>query len=171
MNLMFIKGAFKSPLLTIGIIMMTIFVFQLREQGFFGKSRFRTTSCTGTIAILKKYQKDYWDLDCDENTMILSINYLRSEYLGQLDQMKAKDTVRSFLYKDLANTLTTIAVRSPNELLERVDIIRLQLKLPQLTVNVITEGKDIAPLYQMRDTKNIANLLKETVQVQELWNE
>ncbi len=165
------KGAFKNPLLTLGIIMMAIFVFQLREQGFFGKSRYRTTSCSGALATLQKYKKDYWDLDCDGNTMVVKINYLRSEYLGQLDQMQSQDAVRSFLYKDLANTLTTIAVRSPNELLERVDIIRLHLKLPQLSVNVITEGKDIAPLAQMRDTKNIASLLQDTVQVQESWNE
>ena len=165
------KGAFKNPLLTLGIIMMTILVFQLREQGFFGKSRFRTTSCDGTVVTLRKHSKDYWDMECDGNTLIVNINYLRSEYLGQLDQMKSKDGVRSFLYKDLANTLTTIAVRSPNELLSRIDVIRLHLKLPQLSVNVVTVGKEIAPLSQMRDTKNIANLLRETVQVQESWNE
>ena len=151
--------------------MMTIFIFQLRDQGMFGKSRFSTTSCYGSLPALKKSRRDYWDISCDGNTLRLNVDYYHSEFIGQLDQMNERDQVRSFIYKDLANTLTHITKSAPADLFERIDIIRVHLKFPQGKLNVISEGKDLVPLRSMRNPDHIASLLRDRVQVQENWSQ
>ena len=166
---MLLKKVFKNPLVIIGILMLFILYMDLNRRGIFNSARYSTFSCNAVIPTLKKATPPYWKLQCQKNNLHITIDYLKSPHLSKVDQMIDRDTIRSFAYKDLANAITLTAVKSPQDLLERVDIVRFEQIFPQLTLNSITEGEDLTPLAKMENQKNIANLLKEKVQVQESW--
>ncbi len=165
----------RNPILMIGILMMIIFLFTLRDKGYFGE-RYQATSCKSAIVMLDKRAPKNWDLSCDKNVLYVKIDY---EMQGN---HKVFDSYRAELYKELANSLMFIATNSLNESLERTFYVVLKLNSKFLNIGARTEGKHLAAMRNLAITKDdekrelvlknkkkiIAEHLHNNVEVQEI---
>lgn len=162
---MIAKAPLKNPVLTIGILFMAIFLMNNWGKLFDGYGeKLNPTSCKALMVKLERRIPESWDAKCEGNNLAV-------EYDLKLPSTFKKDVqnpIRQFIYRDMANSLSLIAKNSPEDNLERTDIVRLRLKTDIMTVNAVTEGKMLAKLYHLTDTKLIAKHLKATVQVQEV---
>jgi hypothetical protein len=147
-----------------GILMMAIFLFQLRDKGFFQARRDKMipTSCKAVRVKLDKRIPSNWNSKCEGNNLSVSINYL-------LEKSKVIDAnqIRAILYRELANDLILIAKNSPIDSLERTHIVRVQIKHNDFYINAITEGKFLIKLSTIKSLDLIKEHIRATVQVKE----
>ena len=157
---MFWKPLMKNPILAIGIIMVSILLFELSRRGILPlmSDKIIATSCKSALVMLKKRAPDTWKLECKNNNMTVTVH-------SQLDANKYP--LPKTLYRQLANNLQFIAQNSLSESLERTLIIRVHVIHPQMQINAITEGKDLIRLAALKRPEFITQHLKATVQVQD----
>lgn len=144
---------------------MIITMFDLKKRGFF-KDRFESiqaTSCKSVLVMLNKRKPENWITKCEENNLAVEVKAKLN--ISDNDNLS---TIRPLVYRELANHMAFIAKNSLNESLERVFIVRIKIVAKKLTVNAVTDGKDIAKLNSMSTQKFIAEHLKRTVQTQEV---
>ncbi len=154
----------KNPILMIGILMMSILLFQLSEKGLFGsKSRLVPSSCKAVRVKLDRRIPANWKTFCEGKT----VNNLVVEIESPLDKSLDKKNLRAALYRNLANDMILIAKNSPADNLERTDFVRLKVTHPAGEINAITQGRYIAKLATLTDLKLISEHIKTTVQVRE----
>lgn len=126
--------------------------------------KLKPTSCKALMVKLERRIPKDWQAKCEGNNLAV-------EYNLKFPNNFRKDVpnpMRQFIYRDMANTLSIIAKNSPEDNLERTDIVRLRVQTEILTINAVTEGKMLAKLYHLTDPKLISQHLKATVQVQEV---
>lgn len=164
---MIAKSLMKNPILMVGILLMSIFLFQLRDQGFFKKraSSMLPTSCKAVKVRLDKYFHKTWKIECLENNLSLEIPVDEKVVSHKLTDTKI---LRAQMYKALANSYISVSKYAPQESLERTMIISVRLVHPNMTLNSISEGKHVYNLKNMKNFKNISAHIKQTIQVQEL---
>ncbi|MCK5883501.1 MAG: hypothetical protein KAG61_07415 [Bacteriovoracaceae bacterium] len=164
----------RNPILMIGILMMIIFLFTLRDKGYFGE-RYHATSCKSTLVMLQKRAAKNWSLSCDKNVLYATI-----DYQVQMKH-KALDTYRREIYSKLANSLMFIATNALNESLERTYYVVVKLNSEYVSMAARTEGKHLAAMRGLAITqkdekrdlilnnkkKIIAEHLHNNVEVQE----
>lgn len=160
---MIAKNLFKNPILIIGILMMTIFLFNLKKKGYFGENKLIPSSCKSVLVMLNKRSPSTWRTECSNNN--LSVEVYKNPDFKKLNTVLKQ---RAYLYRELANDLSFIAKNSLNESLERVLIVRVKIISKNLDINSITEGRFLAKLATLKDKRFIANHLKATVKVKEL---
>lgn len=122
------------------------------------------TSCKALMVKLERRIPKEWKAKCEGNNLAV-------EYDLKFPSNFRKDVpnpMRQYIYRDLANSLSIIAKNSPEDNLERTDIVRLKIQTEILIINAVTEGKMLAKLYHLTDANLIAKHLKATVQVQEV---
>jgi len=170
-------------MLVIGVLMMLIFVFQAGKKFNWWESRrqkLMPSSCKAVLVKLDRRIPQNWSTYCEGssyNNLAVEINYA----LEKEENIKNKDSkvtplskeesikkTRALLYREMANDLISVAKNSPEDNLEKTDIIRFKLTHPQMVINAITEGKYIVKLKTLTDKRLIAEHLKVTVQVQEV---
>ena len=68
---MVLKSLMKNPMLMIGFLFLAIFLFQLRDQGYFDQrsAKLIPTSCKAVKVRLDKYLHDSWEISCNENNL------------------------------------------------------------------------------------------------------
>jgi hypothetical protein len=154
----------KYPIFMLGILMLTIFLFQLRDKGFLEarKDKMMPTSCRAVRVKLEKRIPSNWETLCEGNNLAVSINFL-------MEKAKLKDPkmLRPMMYRELANDLIMIAKNSPVDSLERTDIVRVKISHTDLEINAVTEGRFIIKLATIKSADLIKEHLKATVQVKE----
>ncbi len=161
-----LNSLMKNPLLAIGILMMVILLFQLNKKGFFESRRAKLTpsSCKAVQVKLDRRIPENWKTHCEgqsfNNLAILIKLSLKKKF-------KEKNDLKAYLYREMANNLIHIAKNSPDDNLERTDIVRLKIIHPQIEINAISEGRFIVKLATLKDKRLIAQHLQTTVQVQE----
>ena len=166
----------------VGFLFLAIFIFQLRDQGFFKKrsAKLIPTSCKAVMVRLDKYMHNSWSLTCNENNLEVIvpieselIKNINKSFPIETDRKKENDSyksaLRETLFKVMANSYISIAKYSPEESLERTDIISLRVVHPHLTINSISEGKHVVNLKTLKNFKLISNHLKSTIQIQEIF--
>jgi len=146
---------------------MSIFLFQLRDQGFFKKraSQMLPTSCKAVKVRLDKYYHKTWNIECNENNLVLEIPVDKKIVSHDLKEPKL---LRATMYKALANSYISVSKYAPQDSLERTMIISLRLIHPHMTLNSISEGKHVLNLKNMKNFKNISAHIQKTIQVQEV---
>jgi len=158
------KSLIKYPVLIAGILLMTIFLFDLKKRGiFFSRAdKLRATSCRSVLVMLDKRIPTTWSTECEKDNLAIEIK-------SSLDATKFKDKklLKPALYRELANNLIFIAKNSLNESLERVDLVRVHLEGPTLSINAVATGRDLARFATMKRPDFIAEHLKATVHVKE----
>lgn len=168
------KAMMKNPILMIGILMMIVFLFTLRDKGYFGE-RYQATSCKSTLIMLEKRAPRNWEFSCDKNVLYTTIDYQVQK------KHKTIESYRAEIYRELANSLMFIASNSLNESLARTYYVVIKLNSEYLSLGARTEGKHLAPMRnlaiteedQKRDVilknkqKIIAEHLHNNVEVQE----
>ena len=165
------RMALKNPVLMIGILMMLIFLMTSGKSLFKGyKQKLTPTSCKALLVKLKSKVKrnipENWEAECEQNNLAIEYELKIPEKFVQGIQ----NPMQQFIYRDLANSLTLIAKKSPVDNLEKTDIIRLRVKTDVMTVNAVTDGRNLSRLYYLKDPKIIAKHFKATVQIQEVLN-
>ncbi len=159
---MFAKSLFKNPVLTIGIILFGMFLFQVakkEEWGIFKNDKLNTTSCRGALVRIEKKVPANWKVYCEGNNLAVEIK----ETIIPAD---AKD-FKTLMYRDLANHMSFIARISQTDILEKVFFVRFKLSHPKMDLNAVTEGKFIVKLATLDTPEHIKAHLQNTVQVQE----
>ena len=144
--------------------MMTIFLFQLRDKGYFSarRNRLMPTSCRAVIVKLDKRIPSNWSSSCEGNNLAVSINYLMDK-----SKVVEKKQIRAILYRELANDLILISKNSPIDSLERTDIVSVKIKHNDFYINAITEGKFLIKLATISSIELIKEHIHATVQVKE----
>lgn len=171
-----LKSLMKNPMLVIGVLMMLIFLFQTGKKFNWWEMRrqkLMPSSCKAVLVKLNRRIPENWSTQCEGksyNNLAIEINYpaeKQEEKLKEKQKSKALKQVRVLLYREMANDLIAVAKNSPEDNLERTNIIRMKMIHPQMIINAITEGKYIVKLKTLTDKRLIAEHLKVTVQVQE----
>ena len=154
-----------NPILMVGILFMTIFLFQLADKGIFKARRDRLlpTSCRAALVKLNRRIPEHWKTLCEGNNMAVIIPMS----LGKMKDVKDLKLVKAAMYRELANDLVVVAKNSPSDNLERVDIVRLKLSSPRLVISAVTEGKFIVKLATITNKRLLGQHLERTVQVKE----
>ena len=165
---MFAKMVMKNPVLMIGILFMVIFLFTLRDKGFFSsrQDKLRATSCTGVTVMLAKRIPKNWKLSCDRNNLFVDIE--KDFHPGTFKTVR---DFRAALYRDMANDLMFVSKNSPGDSLSRVLVVRMQLTSRKLIINAVTEGKYLSSMSTLSSKDGIAEHLKSTVHVKETLKE
>lgn len=149
----------KKPLLAIGILLFTILMMDFARRGiFFKNEKYIATSCKSAIVMLEKRAPSTWEIDCDANVLVVSIE-------TDLKTQK-EDMLQTALYRQLANHIIFIAKNSLNESLERTTMVRVRMLHPKYELNALSEGKYIARLATMNKPEFIAEQLKTFVNTQ-----
>lgn len=164
----------KKPILMIGILMMVIFIYQLRDKGYFGE-RYQAESCRSVLVMLEKRQPDGWKTSCEQGNLIVEENFSFSIPPKKMAEAKVQ------LYTEMANSLMFIATNSLNESLERTPFVVFHLNSEYLDLAARVEGAPLAKMANLAMTdkdqandniaenkrKIIAEHLHRHVQVQE----
>lgn len=173
-----LKSLMKNPMLVVGVLMMLIFVFQAGKKFNWWEMRrqkLMPSSCKAVLVKLSRRIPANWSAHCEGttyNNLAIDINYPVEKISDSATKAEAKSNdpkaIRALLYREMANDLISVAKISPEDNLERTDIVRMKMIHPKLIINAITEGKYLVKLRTLTDKKLIAEHLKVTVQVQEV---
>lgn len=159
-----LNSLMKNPFLVVGLLWWMILIYWMKGNGYFGseESRLIPTSCKAVLVALDKRVPKGWNPFCEKNNLAV---YIKSS----VDKTKLNDQVkyRAAMYRELANHIIFIAKNSPEESLERTFILRIRLIGKGLTINAVTEGKDIVKFRTMTEPKFISEHFQKTVQVKE----
>lgn len=123
-------------------------------------------SCDKVMAELGNQIPGNWMLNCNKNNLQVEIDETKK---AELENSTDKNSTLTLIYQDLAQQLTYIATKSPTSALLATDIVTLRIHYPKVTLNAATEGKFMHQLVNIKDEKLIADHLRSTVQVQEVW--
>ncbi|MGB0452675.1 MAG: hypothetical protein ACPGJV_03100 [Bacteriovoracaceae bacterium] len=162
---MLYKSLLKNPILMIGILFMSIFLMThgkkfMQEY----KTNLTPTSCRALMVKLERRLPAHWKAHCEENNLAV-------EYSLEIPKkIQKQNEIRQFAYRELANSLSFIAKNSPEDNMQKTDVVRVRMKLEKLTINAVTEGRFLSKLYSLTDPKLITKHIQATVQVQEVPN-
>lgn len=164
---MILKSLMKNPIFAIGFLLMTIFLFQLRDKGIFSKraERMIPTSCRAVEVRLAKYMSPSWEISCNDNNLVV---VTKTDPNVIKDELKDPKELKPVMYKALANIYTSISKYSPNDSLSRTGIVSVRLIHKNLTLNSISEGRHVANIQGMKNLKNLSEHFKQTIRVQEV---
>lgn len=152
----------KNPILTMGIIMMGLFLAQVarKEQwGIFQNDKLLSTSCRGAIIKIEKRIPANWTAYCEGNNLAVEIK--------EITVAPDATNLKNLMYRQLANHMSYVARVSEPDILEKVDFVRFKLHHPKLDINAVTEGKYIVKLATLESPEHIMTHLQSTVQVKE----
>jgi len=145
---MFISKLLKSPILVIGILFFTIFIFDLRSRkgALFQREKVMANSCRSALVMLDKRIPKTWKTSCKQDNLAI-------EMPSEAETKKiAKEKIKHFMYRELANHLIFIAKNAFTDSLERVMIVSLKLSSDHMDLNAVTEGKYIVKFKTMKES-------------------
>lgn len=152
----------KKPILTMGIIMFSLFLFQVAKKekwGIFHNDKLVSTACRGVLIRLEKKVPENWKVFCEGNNLAVEIN--------EIAIPEKATNIKLLMYRQLANHMAYVARLATADILEKVMFVRFRLTHPDLIINAVTEGKFIVKLATLENPEHIMTHLKSTVQVQE----
>lgn len=164
---MVLKSLMKNPIFAIGFLLMTIFLFQLRDKGIFSSraQKMIPTSCKAVAVRLDKYMSPKWEMTCNENNLAIITKV--DPALIKPDIKDPKE-LRQLMYKALANIYVSISNYSPKDSLSRTNIISVRLIHNNLTLNSMSEGRHVVNIDGLKNLENLSEHFKQTIRVQEV---
>lgn len=163
------KFALKNPILIIGLILMFIFLNDLKKRGMLPDifqsrtEKLKPVSCKSSLVMLEKRMDTNWKVACDDNNLVVIINspLKRAEF-------PKEENFNAAVYRELANHIIFVSRNSLNESLERTFTVRMHLQADDLKLNALTKGEDIAQFANMKNPKFIREHFQKTVFVEEV---
>lgn len=190
----------KHSVLSIGILMMIIFLFQLNDKGHF--DRFRSSPCLSVKSVLLKRSPyalnskpktltrketldrklpENWSLTCKSNVLYVDIDFKST-------QSTTPKTIRRQLYSEMANSLMFISIATKDSFdlnLSKTFFVVLKIDSDFLEIAARTEGAELAALSNLVVTEKdksiegivdgkrqiILEHLNKSVEVQEKFKE
>lgn len=153
----------KKPILMIGIIMFSLFLYQVAQKkkwGIFYNEKLVSTSCRGVLVPLEKRVPANWKVFCEGNNLAVEIK--------ETTIPKNATNLRALMYRQLANHMAHVARNSPVDILEKVFFVRFNITHPLMRIDAVTEGKFIVKLATLETPEHIMAHLQSTVQVKEV---
>ncbi len=158
---MFLKLLFKSPMLSLGILMfVTVGLGASGLLPIFDNPKLKPTSCRAALVKIEKGIPQNWKVSCDDNNLTVLIR--------EMQVKKDEKELKAALYRQLANYLVELARVSQNDILEKVFFIRMEIDHPRMTINAVSEGQYVAKLATLNSPQFIMDHLKQTVQVKDV---
>ncbi len=152
----------KKPVLTLGIILFGMFLYQVasKEQwGIFANQKLMSTTCKAVVIQVEKRIPANWKVFCEGNNLAVEIVEVAiPPKAANLDAL---------MYRQLANHMSFIARVSHADMLEKVNFVRFRLSHEKTEINAVTEGKFIVKLATLETPEHIMTHLKSTVQVKQ----
>ncbi|MES2527497.1 MAG: hypothetical protein V4598_10435 [Bdellovibrionota bacterium] len=152
----------KNPVLTLGIILFGMFLYQVASKekwGIFHNDKLISTSCRAVVIQLEKKIPANWKAFCEGNNLAVEINEIA---------VPPKAThLEALMYRQLANHMSFIARTTHPDMLEKVFFVRFRLSHEKMDINAVTEGKFIVKLATLESPEHIMTHLKSTVQVKQ----
>ena len=129
------------------------------------RERFETTSCRGVLAMLDRTLPANQRAWCEGNHLAVDMVYPAPER----GKLLSRSVLCPLLYREMANFLKFLANEqtAPLDILERVEIVRLKLIHPQVTIYAVVLGKHLVEISTIAPPLRLAEHLKTTVRVQE----
>lgn len=152
----------KYPVLIIGIIMISIFLMDLKNNNrsiFLSRDKLMPTSCSAVIVKLSRRVPGHWKVECKGND--LHVEYPVETNIPNLD------TLRQAVYKDLVNNIVLATRNSPIDTLENVRQIEFTANHKTLEIKAAISGKNIIKFATMKEPKFIMDHLAATTVVKE----
>ena len=152
----------KNPVLTLGIILFGMFLYQVAKKekwGIFYNEKLISTSCKAVVIQVEKRVPANWKVFCEGNNLAVEIK--------ELAVPQDANHLEALMYRQLANHMSFIARVSHADMLEKVDFVRFRLDHPKIEINAVTEGKFIVKLATLETPEHIMTHLKSTVQVKQ----
>lgn len=152
----------KNPVLTLGIILFGMFLYQVgsKEQwGIFANRKLLSTTCRAVVIQLEKKLPANWKAFCEGNNLAVEI--------VEIAIPPKAANLESLMYRQLANHMSFVARASHVDMLEKVDFVRFRLSHEKIEINAVTEGKFIVKLATLETPEHIMTHLKSTVQVKQ----
>ncbi len=140
--------------------MFIIFLINLKKENFkLFENKYLPTSCRAVFSTLEKKIPGSWKIECTDNNLAI----VMTKDIKDIPKKLLLPT----LYRELANDLVYISKNSPSENLERTNTVRIKMLHPNMEINAVTLGKDLAKLKNLNHGPFIAEHLKSTVHVKE----
>lgn len=152
----------KRPILMMGIIMFSLFLYQVGSKekwGIFANNKLIPTSCKGVLVGLERRIPQNWKAYCEGNNLAVEIE--------EIAIPEKADNLRALMFRQLANHMAHVARISAVDILEKVLFVRFHVVHPKMTIDAVTEGKYIVKLATLENAEHIMTHLKTTVQVKE----
>lgn len=152
----------KYPVLIIGIVMISIFVLDIKNNNrsiLLSRDKLMPTSCSAVIVKLSRRVPGHWKVECKDND--LHVEYPVEANIPNLD------TLRQGLYKDLVNNMVLATKNSPIDTLENVRQVEFKANHKQLEIKAAISGKNIVKFATMNEPKFIMDHLRATTVVHE----
>jgi hypothetical protein len=150
----------KNPVLTLGIILFGMFIYQVASKekwGIFHNEKLLSTSCRAVVIQVEKRIPANWKTFCEGNNLAVEIN--------EVAVPPKAAHLEALMYRQLANHMSFIAKATHADMLEKVNFVRFRLTHEQMEINAVTEGKFIVKLATLETPEHIMTHLKSTVQV------
>jgi hypothetical protein len=150
----------KNPVLAIGIILFSLFLYQVasKEQwGILANEKLIATPCKAALVRLVKHTPENWKLFCEGNNMAVVID--------EITIPKDAANLEILMFRQLANHMAMTARLSQVDILEKVLFVRFKVIHPRMEINAMTEGQYIVKLATLETPEHIMAHLKSTVQV------
>ena len=157
----------KKPILSIGILFFIIFLFQLNKSGYFEKRRkvFSAASCTAVVVKLKKVIPPNWNISCDghfadrTDTLVVKIKSTPTKEMGI--------SIKSFVYREMANQLSFISKNSPSDNLERLSWVKISVQTGQGQADGVVSGMALSKMRTLKTQDGLIGHLKNSVSVKD----
>ncbi len=152
----------KNPVLTTGIILFGMFLYQVASKerwGLFANQKLLSTTCKAVVIQVEKRIPANWKIFCEGNN--LAVEIVEVAIPPEADRLDA------LMYRQLANHMSFVAKVSHIDMLEKVDFVRFRLSHQKMEINAVTEGKFIVKLATLETPEHIMAHLKSTVQVKQ----
>ena len=150
----------KNPVLTLGIILFGMFLYQVASKekwGIFANQKLISSTCKAVVIQAEKRVPANWKLFCEGNNLAVEI--------VEIAIPPKASHLEALMYRQLANHMSYIARVSHADMLEKVDFVRFRLSHENIEINAVTEGKFIVKLATLESPEHIMTHLKSTVQV------
>lgn len=152
----------KNPVLTLGIILFGMFLYQVASKekwGIFANQKLISSTCKAVVIQAEKRVPANWKLFCEGNNLAVEI--------VEIAIPPKASHLEALMYRQLANHMSYIAKVSHADMLEKVDFVRFRLTHENIEINAVTEGKFIVKLATLESPEHIMTHLKSTVQVKQ----
>src|SRR5688572_8088738 len=119
----------KKPILMMGIIMFSLFLYQVASKekwGIFANEKLISTSCKGVLVGLEKRIPQNWKVFCEGNNLAVEI--------VEVAIPEKASNLKSLLYRQLANHMAHVAQISAVDILEKVLFVRFRLSHPRMEI-------------------------------------
>lgn len=157
------QRAMKYPMLIVGVILFTMFLFDGKTKEWWSKFSYRyiPNTCQTIKDRVQDKLADNWSVKCPQTELMLIT-------IEEKIVPKKPTLLRSLLYKQLANHYSTFSQTANPETLEMLKKIKITLKHGQMQIVSQSSGKSVVQFRALKQKSAILRHLQKTVKVKEV---